>query len=217
MGFDARSRGHPGRQALTLRLHAHAHNRNSTTKKTATLPKKASGARTDGKTVRICRSLSVPSAHAAQWRRSCSLRSEPVGLVVQYKLTTTIMLALTTQSEAVGATTLCGNLAKQAPPPPLHTHAHMDNARADARAYVRTRKLCNARAHPTATQPTDSGALIGQFFRLRALVNVQTEKDAPYKDAASHICTIGQMIEAMENTVRPRGRTVPKTNYLCMP
>jgi len=60
----------------------------------------------------------------------------------KYKLTTTIMLALTTQSEAVGATTLCGNLAKQ------------------------------------------------------------TEKDAPFTDAASHICTIGQMIEAMENTVR---------------
>ncbi len=36
---------------------------------------------------------------------------------------------------------------------------------------------------------------------------MQTEKDAPYTDAASHICTIGQMIEAMENTVRPTAQT----------
>jgi hypothetical protein len=45
---------------------------------------------------------------------------------------------------------------------------------------------------------------------------VQTEKDAPFTDAASHICTIGQMIEAMENTVRPRG-VHPSIDYLCIP
>jgi hypothetical protein len=73
-------------------------------------------------------------------------------LVVQYKLTTTIMLALTTQSEAVGATTLCGNLAKQAPPPPLHiTRAHWttheQTIRAHAHILQRTRAPDSNAAH----------------------------------------------------------------------